>query len=70
MTVRRGLGFVLALIGLAVFVSVAGLVVIYVSIAGGMGMGRSSRVPSSAVLVLRPDPEPHLGCNKFEPATS
>ena len=57
MTVRRGLGFVLALIGLAVVVSVAGLVVIYVSIAGGFGMGRSTRVPSSAALVLRPGGE-------------
>jgi protease IV len=51
-TLRRGVGFVLALIGLAVFVSVAALFVIFVAFGGGVGRGR---VPSTAALVLRPD---------------
>ena len=46
-----------ALIGLAVFVSVAALVVLYVSVSGGSGLSRSARVTSSAALVLRPDGE-------------
>jgi protease-4 len=46
---------VLALIGLAIVVSAAGLIVIFMTFSGGFGLGRSTRVPSSAALVLRPD---------------
>ena len=53
MTTRRGVGFVFALIGLAVLVSAAGLVMLYVSVAGSAGLSRA-RVSSSAALVLRP----------------
>jgi len=56
-TSRRGLGFVLALIGLAIFVSAAGLILIFITFSGGFGLGRSTRVPSVAALVLRPDGE-------------
>ncbi|HWN85080.1 MAG TPA: signal peptide peptidase SppA [Vicinamibacterales bacterium] len=52
MTLRRGVGFVLALIGLAVVVSIAAIVVLYVVVGGSSG-GRA-RVPSRAALVLRP----------------
>ena len=52
MTLRRGVGFVLALIGLAAVVSVAALVVLYLAVGGGVGRG--TRVPSAAALVLRP----------------
>ncbi len=55
MTLRRGVGFVLALIGLAVVVSTAALVVLYFAV-GGSSSGRA-RVPSRAALVLRPDGE-------------
>jgi len=55
-TTRRGVGFVFALIGLAVLVSAAGLVMLYVSMAGGAGLTRA-RVSSTAALVLRPDGE-------------
>ncbi len=56
MTTRRGVGFVFALIGLAVLISAAGLVMVYLSMAGGAGLTRA-RVSSSAALVLRPDGE-------------
>jgi protease-4 len=55
-TTRRGVGFVFALIGLAVLVSAAGLVILYVSTAGSAGVSRA-RASSSAALVLRPDGE-------------
>ena len=55
MTTRRGVGFVFALIGLAILVSVAGTAVLYLSLSGGRGLTRSARVTSSAALVLRPD---------------
>ena len=51
MTMRRGVGFVFALIGLALAVSVAALVVLFVAVGG---TGRGTRVPSTAALVLRP----------------
>ena len=51
MTMRRGVGFVFALIGLALAVSVAALVVLFVAFGG---TGRGTRVPSTAALVLRP----------------
>jgi len=54
-TTRRGVGFVFALIGLAVLVSAAAMVVLYVSVSGRSGLSRSARVTSSAALVLRPD---------------
>jgi len=54
-TTRRGVGFVFALIGLAVLVSAAAMVVLYVSVSGGPGLSRGARVTSSAALVLRPD---------------
>jgi protease-4 len=54
-TTRRGVGFVFALIGLAILVSVAATVVLYLSLSGGGGVGRRARVTSSAALVLRPD---------------
>jgi protease-4 len=54
-TLRRGVGFVLALIGLAVVVSIAAIVVLYLAVGGGAG-GRA-RIPSRAALVLRPDGE-------------
>ena len=57
MTTRRGVGFVFALIGLAVLVSAAAMAVLYVSIPGRSGLSRSARVTSSAALVLRPDGE-------------
>jgi protease-4 len=56
-TTRRGVGFVFALIGLAVLVSAAAMVVLYVSVSGRSGLSRSARVTSSAALVLRPDGE-------------
>jgi protease-4 len=57
-TTRRGVGFVFALIALAVLVSAAGMVVLYVSFGGGTGLTRSARVSSSgSALVLRPDGE-------------
>jgi protease-4 len=46
--VRRGVVFVLALIGLAMFVSVAGIAFMYLAVSG------APSVPSSATLVLRP----------------
>jgi protease IV len=53
-TTRRGVGFVFALIGLAVLVSAAAMVVLFVSLSGGVA--RTARVTSSsAALVLRPD---------------
>jgi protease-4 len=52
-TTRRGVGFVFALIGLAVLVSAAGVLLIYVTLSGA-GVSRSARVTSSAALVLRP----------------
>ena len=56
MTTRRGVGFVFALIGLAVLVSAAAMVVLFVSLSGAGGFARAARVtPSSAALVLRPD---------------
>jgi protease-4 len=45
---RRGVGFVLAFIGLAVLVSIAGITAMYVAVS------RAPSVPSSATLVLRP----------------
>ena len=54
MTTRRGVGFVFALIGLAVLVSAAGLVVVYFAVSGSAGFGRSPRVTSSSALLLRP----------------
>ena len=51
MTLRRSVGFVFALIGLALAVSVAALVVLYVMVGGA---GRGTRLPSAAALVLRP----------------
>jgi protease-4 len=56
-TTRRGVGFVFALIGLAVLVSAVGLVVLYVSVAGRAGLARGARVTSSSALVLRPSGE-------------
>jgi protease-4 len=56
-TTRRGVGFVFALIGLAVAVSAAGMVVLYFSMAGSAGFTRTSRVTSSSALVLRPGGE-------------
>jgi protease IV len=53
-TTRRGVGFVFALIGLAVFASAAGLVVLYLSVSGSAGFARSARVTSSSALLLRP----------------
>jgi hypothetical protein len=53
-TTRRGVGFVFALIGLAVLVSAAGLVVVYFAVSGSAGFGRSPRVTSSSALLLRP----------------
>jgi protease-4 len=53
-TTRRGVGFVFALIGLAVLVSAVGLVVLYVTVAGQAGLARGTRVTSSSALVLRP----------------
>ena len=57
MTTRRGVGFVFALIGLAVLVSAAGLVMLYVSVAGSAGLSRARVSSSSVALVLRPDGE-------------
>ncbi|HZI80116.1 MAG TPA: signal peptide peptidase SppA [Vicinamibacterales bacterium] len=58
MTTRRGVGFVFALIGLAILVSAAGLVVLYVSVSGGGGFARTARgTSSSSALVLRPEGE-------------
>jgi protease-4 len=58
-TTRRGVGFVFALIGLAVLVSAVAMVVLFVSLSGGGGLTRAARVTSSsaAALVLRPDGE-------------
>jgi protease-4 len=53
-TTRRGVGFVFALIGLAVLVSAAGLAVVFFSVSGGAGFARSARVTSSSALLLRP----------------
>ena len=55
MTFRRGVGFVFALIGLALVVSVAALVVLYVC--GRRRSGAARAVPSAAALVLRPGGE-------------
>ena len=57
MSTRRGVGFVFALIGLAVLVSAIGMVVLYVGMSGSAGLARSARVASSSTLVLRPDGE-------------
>jgi len=54
-TTRRGVGFVFALIGLAVLVSAGAMVVLWLSLSGASGLSRSARVTSSAALVLRPD---------------
>jgi protease IV len=61
-TTRRGAGFVFALIGLAIFVSAAAMMVLFVSFTGGGGFSRAARVTSSSgALVLRPDgPLPEL----------
>ncbi|HLG54626.1 MAG TPA: signal peptide peptidase SppA [Vicinamibacterales bacterium] len=48
MALRRGVGFVLAFLGMAVLVSLAGIVLTYVV------MSRGPSVPASATLVLRP----------------
>jgi len=56
-TTRRGVGFVFALIGLAILVSAAAMVVLYISVSGTSGLSRGARVTSSAALVLRPDGE-------------
>ena len=48
MAIRRGVGFVLAFIGLAVLVSLAGITFMYLAVSG------APSVPSAATLVLRP----------------
>ena len=48
MPVRRGVRFVLVFIGIAVFVSFAGMVLMYLLLSGG------PVVPSAATLVMRP----------------
>ena len=48
MALRRGVGFVLAFIGLAVLVSLAGITFMYLAVSG------APSVPSAATLVLRP----------------
>jgi protease IV len=48
---RRGVGFVLAFIGLAMLVSIAGITFMYLAVS------RAPSVPSSATLVLRPGGE-------------
>ena len=48
MALRRGVGLVLTLIGMAVFVSVAGILLLY------LVMSRGPSVPDRATLVLRP----------------
>ena len=48
MTLRRGVGFVFALIGLAVVVSVAALVVLYVSVRRRLGRPRAGAVDGRA----------------------
>ena len=53
MALRRGVALVLSLIGMAVFVSVAGILLLYLM------MSRGPSVPERAALVLRPGGELH-----------
>jgi hypothetical protein len=49
--VKRGVRFVLVFVGLAVMISMAGVIVMYLAVS------RGPSVPSSAMLVLRPGGE-------------